>query len=333
MKVSIKNDTARSYRDKYGVKIPTATLARIMYEENSLVFSDVEDARTSLRYIEGKKGNRDRKKIKGDNKRYIVEQPRPSNTYGLPDSEETNYEPYILNAKRVFVLSDIHLPYHSIDALSTAMQFAEKESPDCILLNGDTLDFHGLSRFVKDPQKRSVAHELKCFSEFMDVLKRVFPQAKIVFKTGNHEERYQHFLWTKAAELTDVKEFDFENIIKSRAEGIEFVTDKRIITINGLNVIHGHEFSTGFFSPVNVARGLFLRAKTSAIQGHNHQTSEHTESDMNGKITTTWSTGCLCELHPAYSPINKWNHGFAIIDSASDGFEVRNKRIFKGKVL
>jgi predicted phosphodiesterase len=312
--------------------MPTSKLAKIIYEENKLLFRDKEDVRSALRYIEGKNGAKSRvsyiKKTK-----YYMEKERSSNPFALPESDETNYDPFILNAKRVLLLSDIHIPYHSIEALTAALEFAENENPDCVLLNGDTLDFHGLSRFVRDPKKRSVSHELGAFKQFMDILKRIFPSSRIIFKVGNHEERYQHFLWAKAAELTDVAEFDFENIIKARAEGIEFVTDKKIINLNGLNIIHGHEFSSGFFSPVNVARGLFLRAKTSAIQGHNHQTSEHTESDMNGKITTTWSTGCLSELHPAYSPINKWNHGFAIIDSAEDGFEVRNKRIFKGKVL
>lgn len=329
---SARLDCCRLYRDKYGAEIPTAKLAKIMYEENNLLFSNQEDARWALRYIEGKAG-KDSNKQHIKNSKYYMEKDRSSNPYGLPESDETNYDPFILNAKRVLLLSDIHIPYHSVDALSAALEFAEDENPDCILLNGDTLDFHGLSRFVRDPKKRSVSYELAAFQQFMDVLKRIFPSSKIIFKVGNHEERYQHFLWSKAAELTDVKEFDFENIIKVRAEGIEYISDKKIINLNGLNIIHGHEFSSGFFSPVNVARGLFLRAKTSAIQGHNHQTSEHTESDMNGKITTTWSTGCLCELHPAYSPINKWNWGFAIIDSAEDGFEVRNKRIFKGRVL
>jgi hypothetical protein len=69
------------------------------------------------------------------------------------------------------------------------------------------------------------------------------------------------------------------------------------------------------------------------MQGHNHQTSEHTESNMNGEITTTWSLGCLCELHPAYLPINKWNWGMALIDIDGQNFEVRNKRIHNGKVL
>jgi hypothetical protein len=69
------------------------------------------------------------------------------------------------------------------------------------------------------------------------------------------------------------------------------------------------------------------------MQGHHHQTSEHTETNMNGEITTTYSVGCLCELHPAYLPINKWNHGFAIVDIDGMNAHVRNFRIHKGEVL
>jgi hypothetical protein len=54
---------------------------------------------------------------------------------------------------------------------------------------------------------------------------------------------------------------------------------------------------------------------------------------MNGNITTTWSVGCLSELHPMYMPLNKWNHGFAIVDIDKEDFQVTNKRIHNGKVL
>ena len=54
---------------------------------------------------------------------------------------------------------------------------------------------------------------------------------------------------------------------------------------------------------------------------------------MNGKITTTWSLGCLSELHPQYAPLNKWNNGFAIVDIDGRKFDVRNKRILNGEVL
>lgn len=320
-----KTDVARKYRDEHGMEMPTLKLARIMFNENKLLFKDVEQARSHLRAIEGKESSRSK-----------VTHPmpeRPRNPYNLPSSDETSYEPFKLKGhKRIAIFSDIHVPYHSIAAVSAALSFCKKEKPDALLLNGDTIDCFQLSRFVKDPKKRHFSQELSTFQEMINVFKKTL-NCKIYFKFGNHEERYENFLFQKAKELIGVEEFELDNIIKARAEGIEIIKDKRIIHAAGLNIIHGHEFSTGFFSPVNVARGLFLRGKTSAIQGHSHQTSEHTESDMNGKITTTWSVGCLSELHPAYAPLNKWNHGFCIVDIDGKNFDVRNKRIFKGEVL
>jgi predicted phosphodiesterase len=58
-------------------------------------------------------------------------------------------------------MSDIHLPYHSVEALTTAIQFLKDEKIDALILNGDTRDFYQASRFQKDPRKRSLAHELE----------------------------------------------------------------------------------------------------------------------------------------------------------------------------
>jgi len=319
-----KAELCTNYREKFGWEMPTLKLARIIYKDNPLKFKDVEAARSILRGIEGKCSGTTaiRKEVPN----------RPLNPYKLPDSDESSYINFELPHKRVLILSDIHIPYHNIASLTACFDYAKKMKPDAILLNGDTIDFFGLSRFCKEPGKRSFSEELKMFSEFFVILQKTF-KCKIYFKLGNHEERYNHFLWQKAGEIADVNEFNLSEIIKARAEGIEVIGDKRIIKAGDLNIIHGHEFGGSVFSPVNIARGLFLRAKVSAIQGHNHQTSEHTESNMNGQIITTWSQGCLCELHPAYLPINKWNHGFSMVDVDNTDFEVRNLRIFKGKIL
>jgi predicted phosphodiesterase len=327
-----KSDLARQYRDKHGKKMPSLKLARIMYEENKLLFTNVEHARTVLRYIEGKSGNgTDKHFVKGT--KYFQEEDRPRNPYSLPESDETEYTQFNLKAERVLCLYDVHIPFHSVSALTAAIEYGKKQKVDCVFLGGDIIDCFKLSRFIKDPTKRNFADELNLFKEFMAVLDKQFPKAKKIYKIGNHEERYQSFLFEKAKELVGVEEFDLDNIIKSRARNVEIIKDKRITNFYGLNIIHGHEFNSGFFSPVNVARGLFLRAKTSAIQGHSHQTSSHTESNMNGKMTTTWSVGCLCEMHPQYAPINRWNQGFAILHKTANGFDVDNKRIYKGKVF
>ena len=322
-----KTNICRSYVKKFPT-MPNAKLARIILKENPLMFENAENIRGIVRKITGNMGT-NKQKIDTE----LHAPPKPINPYKLPESDETNFKPYLIKASKVLVLSDIHIPYHSISALTAVFDYTKNMDIDAVLLNGDVLDFFGLSRYCKDPKKRNFAGELKAFEDFMNILNDIYG-CKIYYKLGNHEERYNHFLWMKAGEIADVEEFQLEEIIKKRAKNVIVIKDKRIIKLGHLNVLHGHEFAGGVFSPVNIARGLFLKAKVSAMQGHNHQTSEHSESNLEGKLTTTFSLGCLSELNPEYMPINKWNHGFAIVDIDSKGnFEVSNKRILKGKVL
>ena len=325
-----KANVARQYRDKYGMEMPIRTLARILIHNEPLVFKDFEDARGFLRKIEGKSGG------KGH---ITVTHPYPKreiNPYKLPESDERDWQPFILkDAKRVGLLSDIHVPYHSISAITAGIDKFIQFGIDTLILNGDIIDCYTLSRFEKDPRKRNFSEELDIFANLIKSLKDAL-NCRIVYKLGNHEERYDNFLLRKAPELFGIPELSLEMLINQRTGlEIEIIKDKRIIQANALDIIHGHEFAQGFFSPVNIARGLALRAKTNAIQGHNHQTSEHTEKDLRGEIKTTWSTGCCCELHPEFMPINKWNHGFAILelDNASREFSLENFRVVNGKAM
>lgn len=319
-------------------KLPRAKLARIIKNENPLVFESAESVRSYLRIIVGKSGTP--KKGNQIMPEFQEIEDRPSNPYNLPKSDETDNEPFILpHFAHVAILSDIHVPYHSIKAITAVLDYYESKKPDALILNGDIIDMYQGSRFVRDPRKRSIAEELKAMSELVSVLRDKL-QCPVYFKEGNHEERYDHLLFTKAKEIVGVEEFELEAIIRKRIPDVTYIKDKRIIMIggkngkNGLSVIHGHEFGKSFFSPVNPARGLFLRAKASALQGHQHQSSEHSEKDINDKLTTCWSTGCLSELYPDYAKYNKWNHGFAEVFVHADGtYNVHNIRIKDGYIL
>jgi predicted phosphodiesterase len=324
-----KSNIARFYRDKYGMEMPSLKLARIMYNDKKLTFKSVDDARYFIRAIEGKRGN---------TKSITVTHPSPNrvkNPYNLPVSDEVEFEPYYIKGhSKGLIINDIHLPYQDNEALTACFNFAKKQKPDFVFINGDLSDYHGLSYFLKDPEAKIFSEELKVMQDFFDVLKKTF-KCKIYFKFGNHEERYENFLLQKAHELKGVSEFNLDNIIKSRVKDVEIIKDKRLVVINGLPFIHGHEFGRGFFSPVNAARGLFLQAKHSCVKADCHTTSEHTEPNVFGNIMTTYSVGCLCGLNPKWLPINKWNHGFAMIELNKNGknYKFRNYRIFKGEVL
>ena len=76
-----------------------------------------------------------------------------------------------------------------------------------------------------------------------------------------------------------------------------------------------------------------MKAKANCIGGHHHQTSEHSEKTINDKIISTWSVGCLSNLHPEYMRVNSHNHGVACIEIEGEEFYVKNRRILKGRLL
>jgi len=338
VKITLKGEMAVKYLIRFK-DTPIRSLAKKLYTENSKLYRDVDDARGVLKHHAGLDGAKRRKSLKNPEALRPVKTPQElaqkHNPLRLPESFEDNWTPYVMPSltRRLLILSDIHLPYHNIEALELAIQYGIEMGADSVLLNGDTLDCYSLSKYEKDPRKRGFSDELESGRQLLAYLRQEFDGCPIYFKMGNHEERYERYLSFKAPELLDCSEFKLDMLLRFGEYGVQLITDKRIIKAGKLSIMHGHEFFGGG-AGVNPARGYFMRSKESVLCGHNHQTSEHTEPTLSGDIITAWSTGCLSELHPMYMPVNKWNLGFAFVEIETDGtFKVHNKRIFKGKVL
>jgi predicted phosphodiesterase len=230
------------------------------------------------------------------------------------------------------LISDLHVPYHDEHAIELAVQTAVDEGCDSVVINGDGLDFYMLSRFVKDPRFRSTKGELDTFRQVAAYIAEPF--ARKVYKLGNHCDRWNTYIWQNAPAFADVPEVSFANVTGLEAAGWEVIESIQHYTLGDLNVFHGHELPRGLTDPVNVGRGVYLRVRESAIVGHWHKTSTHLESGgITKKVTTCYSTGCLCDMRPAYASVNSWNQGFAIVDVGSDGsWNVSNRTIDRGRV-
>lgn len=318
--------------------MPNMTLARKIYNENTVCFKNIDNVRSKIRYLKGARGERNRKVMATT--KYVKELAEDANAhgignpYGLAPSEEQEWEPFVIPSgnNSIMILPDIHFPYHNIKALTAALDYAKNAKVNAIILSGDTMDCYALSRYEKDPRKRGFADELEMTRNFLGMLQDKF-QCPIYYKIGNHEDRYEAFLKIKAPELLGISDFKMETLLKMGQYGCQIISSTQIIKAGKLRILHGHEFGRSVFSPVNPARGYYMRAKRSMIAGHNHQTSEHSENNLDGDVVTTWSMGCLSELHPAYMPINKWNHGAAHITVNKDqSFEVHNFRIIDGRI-
>jgi predicted phosphodiesterase len=260
-----------------------------------------------------------------------------TNPYKIPESEEKERVPFTLPlaCNNILLISDLHIPYHSIDAITAALDYGKKENVNTILINGDLIDFYGCSRFEKDPRKRSVKHEFDTTKEFLRILRATFPKAIIYFNKGNHDVRYEHFLMAQAPEIFDDPYYSLDARLELSKVSINLIDDKTIIRAGKLSIHHGHLFFRGFMAPVNSARGLFMKAKQSMICGHVHKVSEHNETNLSGELISCWSTGCLSELSPDYNPhSNNYSHGFAHIRTDNEGnYSVKNFRILKGRIL
>lgn len=308
------------------------TIAHVAYRENPELWPSWEACYMSVRRACG--GAKSHENLRHDLPSYAKHESSVGTTApAIPQSKAEPWVAYDLHGSRMLVLSDLHIPYHDDTALALAIEWGKHRKPDVILLNGDAADFYATSRFETDPAKRDFAGELKAVREFLGYLRHSFRKTRIVYKLGNHEERWWHYIWRKAPELLGCDFMDFAAMTHCDKLGIEVVGNARIIRVGALSVLHGHEWRAGISTPVNPARGAFLKANECALQGHLHRTSEHTETSISGRVITCWSTGCLCDLHPEYARVNRWNHGFAEIEMHKGDFSVENKRILHGKVF
>jgi hypothetical protein len=326
----IKSSIARKLVAEFP-DVPTQTLARRLLKENIEHFTDLDDARASVRYVRGNFGSKMRQyadpKLKRANGKAGW---KPE----CPPSLAEPWGPFVLEkCERVLSLSDIHVPFHDPKALTIALSYARDElDPDVVLINGDGADFYSVSRHDKNPTRvGGLKAELEALREVLQWIMSAFPQARFVYKLGNHEERLEKHIWNKAPELLGVAPCRMWESVQLNDLKIEWVADKRPIMAGHLPILHGHEFAKGLAAPVNPARSAFLKLLHTALIGHLHRASTHPEPDMFGSETTCWSQGCLCDLHPEYAPFNKWQHGFAFVEVHADGeFDLHNYKLAKG---
>lgn len=328
----IKSEIAREYLRKFP-NFPNLKLARIVYKENPLSFSDVEDARRTIRTVLGKNGSAH---IFKTNKEFITKEDKPRNPYNLPESHQEKRPPFKLpvGCNNILLISDLHIPYHDIDAITIALNYGKEKNVNTIFINGDLIDNHKVSRFENDPKKRSVKQEFDATMQFLESLRINFPDASIYWLKGNHCIRWEKFLIAKVREIWDDDYFQLEQRLQLNKFNVKLIDDKILVKAGKLSITHGHHIFKGIFSPVNPARGAWMKAKQSVIVGHLHRASHHPEVDLDGKVISCWSTGCLCELKPDYSPLSSNSqHGFAHIMIERNGdYTVKNYQIINGKL-
>jgi len=232
--------------------------------------------------------------------------------------------------KKIGILSDIHVPFHSLEALTCAIKYLREQEIDCLYLNGDTFDFYSISRHEKEKDLRDFPREIEMARNFLQKLRDIFPTIPIYFKAGNHENRFQRYLFSQAEEFAGLHELQFDKFFRMDHLKIEWVEDWQGMEMGDLLVAHGHELMAGGMNP---SQTTFNKTFCNTLIGHVHRTTSTIKKNGFKKFIHSYSTGCLTHLSPKYYPFAQHNHGFALVEIKDGLSKVQNLMIKDGKIV
>ena len=231
--------------------------------------------------------------------------------------------------KKIGILSDIHVPFHSVEAVVCAIKHLRDQNIDCLYLNGDTFDFYSISRHEKEKDLRDFPKEIEMCRNFLQKLRDIFPTIPIYFKAGNHENRYQRYLNEQAEEFAQLHEMQFDKFFRLDVLDFIFVPDWQGMEMGDLLVCHGHELMAGGMNP---SQSTFNKTFCNTLIGHVHRSTSTIKKNGFKQYIHTYSTGCLTQLSPKYYPFAQHNHGMAVVTIENGKSKVDNIIIKDGKI-
>lgn len=269
--------------------IPHRTAGALLFRARPDLFSSVDTARNAVRTRTGCHGKDNRAKTEATHG-HTYRQPFTGEALPVP-TPFWDSTPVAFETQRCLIMGDIHIPFHEPEAIKLAVSYAKKAGCRDVLLGGDVLDHYQESDFCRIPDAATLTQELRDGRQFFTWLRRQFPNGRIVYKEGNHEERWAvrvHKCMPEVGRLLDnftSKEIGLESL------GIETVGDRRRVDIGHMTVIHGHELGRGTAILVNAARTMQLRAKECSATLHWHTPSQHRVRTIRQKHIGTGRTG------------------------------------------
>jgi len=229
-------------------------------------------------------------------------------------------------------IGDTHIPYEEPEMIKCALAIIKAIEPTNVFLIGDIIDFYPVSRYAKDPRRiNSLQDEVDKVYEFQSEVRKAAPKSNIVYFEGNHEERFEKFLITRAPELYNLRMMEISELLRVKEFGIEYCDNLK--KVGDTAFTHGHIIRkhSGY-----TARAMAEEYGT-VLFGHTHRMGIYHRRDGRGNVVAI-ENGCLCKLDPEYlKGIANWQHGFTVVthDDGQSSYEqvqfTDRKAIFRGK--
>ena len=210
--------------------------------------------------------------------------------------------------KPIIVLADQHFPFADRRTIEWSIEYIKEVKPSRIVLLGDLIDFYSISHFTKDPSKRNLKKEVDSAREYIAKIDSL--NYDTTYIKGNHEHRWEKYVWDKAPELVGLDEVSFNNLLR--------IPDRWQVVGYNKRVIHGNIV---FFHGDKCGAGLFdknLQLGMSSICGHSHLLGVKYRRMADYRIIAAASSGCQCSYEVDFTTFSNWQRGLCICYSSKD---------------
>lgn len=225
------------------------------------------------------------------------------------------------SGKTGIVINDLHYPFADHKVINLVLGFAKEMQPDYFVLNGDLLDMYEISDFERDPTRKfTVKTEIDIGREFLQRVRDELPAAELHFVLGNHEYRFDRFIWRNAKQLADLDNFNLPAQLKIKEYGWQ-----QHYRWNKESYMNMGKFLIGHFAKVSqqsayTAKNLLDRYGKSLIQGHVHRGGVHYRR-FGDVLLQAVENFCLCNLEPEWTILPNWQHGFTIFRMTKKAYD------------
>lgn len=211
----------------------------------------------------------------------------------------------------VAVINDTHNPYQDVKALSLVEGLIEEIQPAILVYAGDMSDFYQISTFDKDPNRiGEMQADINNTKVMFHRHKRILPNTRKILLDGNHEDRWQKFLWSKASALSSLDCLTISQLYDLEEFGIEHIAYEQGLMINDIFLIlHGTIASihSGY-----TAKRMYEKHGGCGICAHCHRGGSFYKRDRFG-TWGWWENFCLCSLDPDWTIHPNWVQGFSLV--------------------
>jgi hypothetical protein len=211
--------------------------------------------------------------------------------------------------EKTLYFTDAHAPFHDPKCWEIMLEFIRWWKPSTVVNLGDWMDFPQISKFDKDPNRLTkIQEDLDIAVDLQAQLRdAVQPTTDIVFLEGNHDQRWQRYLWSHP-EIANLRDIQLPNLLKLDTFNIKWVGILQDFVHNGFLLEHGDRASqqSGY-----TAKSMLDSRAACGMSGHTHRFGTHHRTSYGGDLM--WKeAACMCKRDPHYCKKPNWQNGFEI---------------------